>query len=229
MPDPARPRESPRPPGKTANAEAAPDPSDRPDAPSCRASAEFFVDHGHGAGFHSVNNFKHAYLLEFLALPSEHSEADLHQSLLRNPGRFLTEFGRDARKPHENPAIGLLLCASKDSEVVEYALNRTLSPALIAEYQAQLPDKKLLAAKLHEFYALNAPEQATTKPAKKASQQALDRARKEMNGGGIWRNPGPSASSADQDLDQPFDEHFVPRMNMPCFRRSGTVTCGTPP
>ena len=79
-------------------------------------------------------------------------------------GFYLEALDRDARKPHENPAIGLLLCASKDSEVVEYALSRTLSPALIAEYQTQLPDKKLLAAKLHEFYALNAPEQASAKP-----------------------------------------------------------------
>lgn len=71
---------------------------------------------------------------------------------------FLEALDRDHRKPHENPAMGVLLCASKDSEVVEYALSRSLSPALIAEYQTQLPDKKLLAAKLHEFYALNAPE-----------------------------------------------------------------------
>ncbi len=71
---------------------------------------------------------------------------------------YLEALDRDARKPHENPAIGLLLCASKDSEVVEYALSRTLSPALVAEYRTQLPDKRLLAAKLHEFYALNAPE-----------------------------------------------------------------------
>ncbi|MBV9890664.1 MAG: DUF1016 family protein, partial [Rhizobacter sp.] len=41
---------------------------------------------------------------------------------------------RDAKKPHENPAIGVLLCASKDDEVVEYALSRTVSPALIAQY-----------------------------------------------------------------------------------------------
>lgn len=80
---------------------------------------------------------------------------------------YLEALDRDARKPHENPAIGLLLCASKDSEVVEYALSRSLSPALIAEYQTQLPDKKLLAAKLHEFYALNAPEQAKEKLAKR--------------------------------------------------------------
>ncbi|MGG7559038.1 PDDEXK nuclease domain-containing protein [Pseudomonas sp. ES3] len=68
---------------------------------------------------------------------------------------YLEALDRDERKPHENPAIGVLLCASKDDEVVEYALNRSLSPALIAEYQVQLPDKQLVQAKLHEFYALN--------------------------------------------------------------------------
>ena len=71
---------------------------------------------------------------------------------------YLEALDRDIRKPHENPAIGVLLCASRDAEVVEYALSRTLSPALVAQYQTQLPDKRLLAAKLHEFYALNAAE-----------------------------------------------------------------------
>jgi predicted nuclease of restriction endonuclease-like (RecB) superfamily len=79
---------------------------------------------------------------------------------------YLEALDRDHRKAHENPAMGVLLCASKDSEVVEYALSRSLSPALIAEYQTQLPDKKLLAAKLHEFYALNAPADVELKPAK---------------------------------------------------------------
>ena len=64
---------------------------------------------------------------------------------------YLEALDRDVRKPHENPSIGLLLCASKDDEVVEYALSRSLSPALIAEYQTKLPDKTLLQAKLHEF------------------------------------------------------------------------------
>lgn len=61
---------------------------------------------------------------------------------------------RDINKPHERPSIGVLLCATKDREVVEYALSRSLSPALVAEYQTRLPDKKLLQAKLHEFYQL---------------------------------------------------------------------------
>jgi hypothetical protein len=68
---------------------------------------------------------------------------------------YLEALDRDIRKPHENPAIGVLLCASQDDEVVEYSLNRSLSPALVAEYQTQLPDKAMLAAKLHEFYELN--------------------------------------------------------------------------
>ncbi|MDO8458120.1 MAG: PDDEXK nuclease domain-containing protein [Burkholderiaceae bacterium] len=68
---------------------------------------------------------------------------------------YLEALDRDVRKPHENPAIGVLLCASKDDEVVEYALSRTASPALIAQYQTQLPDKALLQSKLHEFYLQN--------------------------------------------------------------------------
>jgi predicted nuclease of restriction endonuclease-like (RecB) superfamily len=80
---------------------------------------------------------------------------------------YLEALDRDVKKPHENPAIGLLLCASKDDEVVEYALSRTLSPAAVARYVTQLPDKRLLAAKLHEFYALSAPEVADASKAAK--------------------------------------------------------------
>lgn len=68
---------------------------------------------------------------------------------------YLEALDRDVKKPHEQPAIGVLLCASKDDEVVEYALSRSTSPALIAQYQTQLPDKALLRAKLHEFYLQN--------------------------------------------------------------------------
>ena len=65
---------------------------------------------------------------------------------------YLEALDRDIKKPHENPSIGILLCKGKDSEVVEYALSRSLSPAMIAEYSLKLPDKKLLHAKLHELF-----------------------------------------------------------------------------
>jgi predicted nuclease of restriction endonuclease-like (RecB) superfamily len=162
--------------------------------------------------------FKDSYLVEFLNLPKDHGEADLHRGLVEQLKQFLIELGRDfcfvgsyypiqvgkqdfeldllffhralnclvaielkvdqfrpeyigklefylealdrdVRKPHEGPSIGVLLCATKDNEVVEYALSRSASPALVAEYQTRLPDKQLLQAKLHEFYEL-AQEQA---------------------------------------------------------------------
>ena len=157
--------------------------------------------------------FKDSYLVDFLNLPRDHSEADLHQGLVERLKEFLIELGRDfcfvgshypvqvgdqdfeldllffhrginclvaielkidrflpehlgklefylealdrnVKKPHEQPAIGVLLCATKNQEVVEYALSRAMSPAVVAEYQTRLPDKKLLQAKLHEFYEL---------------------------------------------------------------------------
>jgi hypothetical protein len=67
---------------------------------------------------------------------------------------YLEALDRDVRKPHEKPSVGVLLCATKDNEVVEYALSRTVSPAHVAEYQTRLPDKALLQSKLHEFYEL---------------------------------------------------------------------------
>jgi len=65
---------------------------------------------------------------------------------------YLEALDRDVRKPNENPSIGILLCKGKDSEVVEYALSRSISPALVSDYQTQLPDKKLLQQKLHELF-----------------------------------------------------------------------------
>ena len=75
---------------------------------------------------------------------------------------YLEALDRDVKKPHERPSIGVLLCATKDSEVVEYALSRAASPALVSEYQTRLPDKKLLQAKLHEFYELARGRSGTT-------------------------------------------------------------------
>jgi len=67
--------------------------------------------------------------------------------------RMLSPVRATAALSHHHPQalIGVLLCASQDDEVVEYALNRSLSPAMIAQYQTQLPDKKLLQRKLQEL------------------------------------------------------------------------------
>lgn len=65
---------------------------------------------------------------------------------------YLEALDRDVKKPNENPSIGVLLCKDKDTEVVEYALSRYLSPTMVSEYQTQLPDKKVLQRKLHELF-----------------------------------------------------------------------------
>ncbi len=71
---------------------------------------------------------------------------------------YVEALDRDVKKPHERPSIGVLLCATKDDEVVEYALARTTSPTLVAEYQTMLPPKALLRRKLHELYAQLTPD-----------------------------------------------------------------------
>lgn len=65
---------------------------------------------------------------------------------------YLEALDRDVKKPNENPSIGILLCKDKDSEVVEYALSRSLSPTMVSEYKTQLPDKKLLQQKLRTMF-----------------------------------------------------------------------------
>tara|TARA_R110002050_G_scaffold263772_1_gene404426 strand:- start:22676 stop:23662 length:987 start_codon:yes stop_codon:yes gene_type:complete len=157
--------------------------------------------------------FKENYVLDFLALPSNHSEKDLRKSIIKNFKQFILEFGkdftfvgeeyrvqvgntdfyidlvfyhrdlqclvaidlkitdfkpeylgkmefylealdRDVKKEHEKPSVGIILCKNKDAKIVEYALSRTMSPALVSKYQTELFDKKLLESKLDEFFGL---------------------------------------------------------------------------
>ena len=72
---------------------------------------------------------------------------------------YLEALDRDVKKPNENPSVGVILCASKDDAVVEYALSRSLSPTMVADYTLQLPDKKLLEEKLREITLLTEEEE----------------------------------------------------------------------
>jgi predicted nuclease of restriction endonuclease-like (RecB) superfamily len=67
---------------------------------------------------------------------------------------YLEALDRDIKKSHENPSIGVLLCRDKDDEVVEYALSRSFSPTVVAEYEIKLIPKETLRRKLNEFYEL---------------------------------------------------------------------------
>ena len=69
---------------------------------------------------------------------------------------YLEALDRQAKKENENPSVGLLLCAAKNDEVVEYAMSRTMSPMLVSQYQLQLPDKAVLEKKLQQL--VNIPQ-----------------------------------------------------------------------
>ena len=64
---------------------------------------------------------------------------------------YLEALDRDVRKSNENPSVGLILCTSKDDTVVEYALSRSMSPTMVADYTLHLPDKILLENRLREL------------------------------------------------------------------------------
>ncbi|WP_428655875.1 PDDEXK nuclease domain-containing protein [Runella sp.] len=78
---------------------------------------------------------------------------EFHPSHLGQLNFYLEALDRDVRKSHENPSIGILLCKGRNDTVVEYALSRSLSPTLVADYQTKLPDKKLLQEKWEEILA----------------------------------------------------------------------------
>ena len=67
---------------------------------------------------------------------------------------YLESLDRDVKKAQENPSVGIILCSSKDKDVVEYSLSKNMSQTLISEYKLKLIDKKLLETKLKEMKLL---------------------------------------------------------------------------
>ena len=67
---------------------------------------------------------------------------------------YLEALDRNVKKENENPSVGIILCSSKDNEVVEYSISKNMSQTLISEYKLKLIDKKILENKLKEVKAL---------------------------------------------------------------------------
>lgn len=64
---------------------------------------------------------------------------------------YLEALDRQEKKENENPSVGVILCASKDEQVVEYAISRSMSPTMVSQYTLKLIDKKILEGKLKEI------------------------------------------------------------------------------
>ncbi len=65
---------------------------------------------------------------------------------------YLEALDNDVKRSNENPSIGILLCKETNREIVRYALNRSLSPTMIAKYERELIPKEVLQKSLNEFF-----------------------------------------------------------------------------
>jgi predicted nuclease of restriction endonuclease-like (RecB) superfamily len=65
---------------------------------------------------------------------------------------YLEALDNDVKRSNENPSIGILLCKETNREIVRYALNRSLSPTMIAKYERELIPKEVLQQSLNQFF-----------------------------------------------------------------------------
>lgn len=64
---------------------------------------------------------------------------------------YLEALDRDVKRSNENPSIGIILCPEADRIVVEYAMSRSMSPTMIAEYKRILIPQERMQQQLNEF------------------------------------------------------------------------------
>jgi predicted nuclease of restriction endonuclease-like (RecB) superfamily len=64
---------------------------------------------------------------------------------------YLEALDQTEKRSNENPSIGILLCKEANREIVRYALNRSMSPTMVAEYKEKLIPQEMLQRSLEEF------------------------------------------------------------------------------
>ena len=64
---------------------------------------------------------------------------------------YLETLDRDVKRSNENPSIGIILCPDADKVVVEYAMSRSMSPTMVAEYKRILIPQEKMQQQLREF------------------------------------------------------------------------------
>jgi len=104
-----------------------------------------------GKDFHSDLLFYHRGLQCLVAF--ELKARDFKPSDMGQLEFYLEALDRNVKKANENPSIGVLLCKNADRSVVEYALSRTMSPAMVAEYKRMLIPKEVLQRTFDEYLA----------------------------------------------------------------------------
>ena len=92
---------------------------------------------------------RHFYLK--LSIKNNYSKREFKAEYLGKMNLYLEALDRDVKKEQENPSVGVILCSSKDKDVVEYSISKNMSQTMISEYKLKLIDKKLLETKLKEM------------------------------------------------------------------------------
>lgn len=112
-----------------------------------------------GKSFHSDLLFYHRGLQCLVAF--ELKARDFKPSDMGQLEFYLEALDRNVKRPNENPSIGVLLCRNADRSVVEYALSRTMSPAMVAEYKRMLIPKEVLQKTFDDYLAI--PDRSDSK------------------------------------------------------------------
>lgn len=93
--------------------------------------------------------FYHRLLQCMIAI--ELKTTEFHPKDLGQLGFYLEALDQEERRSNENPSIGIILCKEADMEVVRYALNRSMSPTMVALYKEQLQVGSVIQRSLVEF------------------------------------------------------------------------------
>ena len=113
-----------------------------------------FIDEEHrvtvgGKTFKVDLLFYHRLLQCMVAI--ELKTTEFHPKDLGQLEFYLEALDQEERRSNENPSIGILLCKEADMEVVRFALNRSMSPTMVALYKEQLQVGGVIQQSLVEF------------------------------------------------------------------------------
>ena len=66
---------------------------------------------------------------------------------------YVNYYDRVEKQPHENPTIGILLCADKNDAVVKFSLPENQQQIIASQYRLYLPSEETLLAEMHKEIA----------------------------------------------------------------------------
>jgi predicted nuclease of restriction endonuclease-like (RecB) superfamily len=104
--------------------------------------------------------FYHLYLRSYVVIELKLGEFELEHTGQMNG--YLNMVNAQLRQPHDNPTIGIILCSSKDTVEVDFALNNIAHPIGVSDYafskslprnlRDKLPGAKQLQDELKRFW-----------------------------------------------------------------------------